>query len=109
MSDQTPDQRLTAVFKRVQATVLNAEGFGGPVRHQADVDGWDLNLWSTDFGEVFITVRSHQWLQGRRIMGFELADTWTPFVHGTVPDDLAQVVDLAERAEWTDRIDRAAA
>lgn len=99
----TPGERLEAVFKKLQQSVLNDEGFGGPVWHDAHIDGWRLVMTQGDLEEVVFSAQ-----KGDQIFGLELRDTnvWVLSFRGTKAEDLEWLVELAERAEWQDLLDR---
>lgn len=87
---------MDAVFEKLLHSVLNEEGYGGTVWHEAYIDGWRLVMTQTDWGEVLFSAR-----KDGEFFGFESwGSKWIPFLRGTKKSDLEWLVELAERAEW---------
>lgn len=111
------DERLEEVFRKVQATILDERGYGGPVAHTAEVDGWQLRVGSSDWGDVMIRAVSPT----NRIM-FEVAPDgvwyghhfeysehykkWVEVGDQATDGEKRLMADLAERAQWHDEIER---
>ena len=95
---------LYEIYERLLDSVTDAEGFGGPVAHVADVDGWRLRISTSDFGDLLVSARK----QGEPIVAFERGpDAWWPVTSGTTDGHLAWLADLAARVdEWQDTIQR---
>ena len=109
------DARLEAVFQTLQDSVTDERGYGGPVAHVATVDGWDLRMSTSDFGDATYSAvnkehRLHFDLTREKIYGHHFAhskeyNTWIDL--GQVTDkDKELGADLAERATWRDTIKR---
>lgn len=103
----TSAQRIYAVYEKLLDSVLNDEGFGGPVAHTANVDGWKLRIATSDFGDLLVSGRHER----GRICGYEAHGDrenveWTAVYRDTLPNDLDMLADICGRAVWTDTIQR---
>ena len=102
----TTAERLYAVYEKLLASIVDDEGFGGPVAHTATVDGWKLRVATSDFGDLLVSGRSED-----RITGYEAHDgpdgiQWTAVYRDSRPGDLEMLADLMDRAVWIDTIAR---
>ena len=92
----TADQRLVNVYYGLAKEHRQ-------VRHRAKVDGWEMRMSCSDFGDVLMSAHRGSG-NSLEVVGFELLpdDTWAPvYVGSDVHEHLSWLADLAERGEWS--------
>lgn len=113
------DERLEAVFSKLQNSILDDRGYGGPVHHKAYVDSWDLLFSQSDFGDVMIHALDDE---NKISIRFEVAPDnvwyghryeystyfakWVEVGRKATHEDKKLVAELAEKAMWKDMIKR---
>lgn len=103
MSSQTDlHERLYAVYRHIQRNVVNADGLGGPVYHEAKVGSWTLFFRSSSWGELTFSADSGDGLRYSYIAGPD--DKWVVLSFGTPKEIIPWLVSYAERATWKDKL-----
>lgn len=89
-------QKLSTLCDELSKSNRDENGYGGELRHRAIIDGWDIRIISSDFGDVVISGKKEE-----KVMAFELNRyEWYPILKNMEENDLDLIANLVKNAEW---------
>jgi hypothetical protein len=103
--------RLYRIYAKLRDEATDDRGYGGQVVSEAVVEGWKLRIATSSWGELMASaVKGERDDPGRRWLAWECGpdNKWYHQLRGMKEGDeeLEEVIELFEKAEWEDQIVR---